>query len=148
MKDEYPICQNDGFPMLEINGRLECVAEYLEECLAFKTITDLNEKDKTISILFNDGHELPLLCPCCGEVLSIEDIEAERIQLSDSQLESITIEILDHGDGREFIHLILWFLKKTNSHNPTFGLALSLNVAKTLQHPDSCPQVKHQGISQ
>jgi hypothetical protein len=34
-------CERDGFPMVKIQGRWECVAEYLDRCIGQQRVVDL-----------------------------------------------------------------------------------------------------------
>ena len=67
-------CAQDGSPMIIIHGRWECVSEYLDRCVGMKTVVDMIQRGKTVYHVFDDGHELPLLCFCCGKSLDMFDI--------------------------------------------------------------------------
>jgi len=64
VQSSYRTCKRDGFPMLEIDGRWECLAEYLDRCIGQQAIVDLIKRGKTFYYVFENGHELPLLCFC------------------------------------------------------------------------------------
>jgi hypothetical protein len=46
-----PICERDGFPKLKINGRLECVAEYLDRCIGYQPSLMLFSRER-LSTMF------------------------------------------------------------------------------------------------
>ena len=69
VKNPYPLCERDGFPMIKTDGQLQCVAEYLDRCIEHQKVVDLIQRGKTIYYVFENGHELAMLCFCCGESL-------------------------------------------------------------------------------
>ncbi len=80
MKEIY--CKQDGFPMVNIEGRWECAAEYLHHCLELRTIADVVQESQTIYFVFDDGHAIPLLCFCCDQPLAVmsNDIVHKKVQ--------------------------------------------------------------------
>jgi hypothetical protein len=86
------LCKRDGFPLVEINDRWECVAEYLDCCIGGQRIIDVTQRDETIYYIFESGHELPLLCFCCDMPLLMKNPKRERRQMRDQRLESMGVE--------------------------------------------------------
>jgi hypothetical protein len=41
VKNPYALCERDGFPMVKIDGQLQCVAEYLDRCIGQQKVVDL-----------------------------------------------------------------------------------------------------------
>jgi hypothetical protein len=65
-------CSHDGLPMIVHDGEFICVGEYLYAHLDNTPITDILT-NPVLTLVFQNGHTLPLLCPDCGESLHIED---------------------------------------------------------------------------
>jgi hypothetical protein len=87
----YPLCSNDGFPLIDINGRLECCVEALNRCVGLQKVVEVVQRDQTTYYVFEDGHELPLLCGCCGQGLVVKDLEQERKRVCGRRLEAMSI---------------------------------------------------------
>ena len=58
--------------MIVLDGEFTCVSEYLEAHVGDSCITDLITRP-VLTLVFQNGHTLPLLCPNCGQSLHIED---------------------------------------------------------------------------
>jgi hypothetical protein len=134
-----PICERDGFPKLTINGRLECVAEYLDRCIGYQPIVDVVQHGKTFYYVFANGHELPLLCACCGGPLL--ETEEGRQDMRGRRLVSMVPGVVKLDDGREIDELILEFSKK-GWLSRQVPVHVSFNVAVHLRHPAGCPYNK------
>ncbi len=65
-------CTHDDAPMIILEGEFTCVTEYLEAHVGDSCITDLIS-GPVLTLVFQNGHTLPLLCPDCGQSLHIED---------------------------------------------------------------------------
>jgi hypothetical protein len=134
-----PTCERDGFPKLKINGHLECVAEYLDRCIGYQPIVDVVQHGKITYYVFANGHELPLLCSCCGGPL----VETEKgsQDMRGRRLESMVPGVVRLDDGRQVDELILefsnkgWFSRQIQVH-------VSFKVAVHMRHPDGCPYSK------
>jgi hypothetical protein len=137
--DSYPVCPNDGFPMIDINGRLECCMEALNRCLGQKKVVEVVQRRQTIYYVFEDGHELPLLCGCCGQGLAVKDLDQERKRVCGRRLESISIGAsVIEADKSEFDELILGFSKLGFFAKP-LAIAVAFEVAAQLRHPGAGP---------
>ncbi|MFC1719334.1 hypothetical protein ACFL6S_37135, partial [Candidatus Poribacteria bacterium] len=95
--------------MLIIHGRWECVSEYLDRCVGMKTVVDMIQRGKTVYHVFEDGHELPLLCFCCGESLEFDDLEKSREDMRGRKLESMSWEQVPLDNGAEACQFRLEF---------------------------------------
>lgn len=101
----FNICESHKIPMIYTeDGEWICAVDSLWECLeeaelvdfAFMPIPDGDETEITLSLVFDDGHVVPLLCPDCGNALDDdeEEIAALREQiknLSDRRLSDVLI---------------------------------------------------------
>ena len=132
-------CAQDGSPMLLIHDRWECVSDYLDRCVGMKTVVDMIQRGRTVYHVFEDGHELPLLCFCCGEPLQCDDLEKSREEVRGRKLESISWEQVTLDDGTEACQFRLEFSGKTSPSLETY-MPLSVKVAAQLRHPAHCSQ--------
>ena len=138
-KQTERLCKRDGFPLVKINGRWECVAEYLDRCVGGQRIDDVIQRDDTFYYIFESGHELPLLCFCCGEPLVVENPEKERRQMRGRRLESMNVGLVSFEDGTETLQFRLELSKKGIGSS---GIAVPISVqsAARMRHPPGCPR--------
>ncbi|MBN1993064.1 MAG: hypothetical protein JW953_10200 [Anaerolineae bacterium] len=73
----YPLeglifCSHDGLPMIILDNEFLCVGEYLYAHLEDAPITDLIT-EPVLTLVFQNGHTLPLLCPDCGQSFHTDD---------------------------------------------------------------------------
>jgi hypothetical protein len=133
-----PECERDGFPMLKINGQLECVAEYLDRCIGQQPIVDIVRHRKTAYYVFENGHELPLLCSCCDGPLDFEDIMSSRQEAVGQRLQGMSINQRVLEGGQVIEELVLEFSPEGRPLERT-GMPVSFNVAIWMRHPANCP---------
>ncbi|MBN1583627.1 MAG: hypothetical protein JXA89_23170 [Anaerolineae bacterium] len=137
-KNDNPLCPNDQFPMIAIHGQLECVAEYLLRCVGGKRVVDVVREGETGYYVFENGHELPLLCRCCGEPWPMNDLRDERQKIVGYQLYTMQTAPVDLEDGSVVTELILQFLKPGVTLSQ-FDVSVSIQVAAQMRHPSNCP---------
>ena len=142
-KHLFPTCKRDGFPMVKINGRLQCVAEYLDRCIGQKEVVDVVQRGQTAYYVFEDGHELPLLCFCCGSPLVIQNLDQCRSQILGRRLEGMSLGEATLEDGGNLLQFELNFSKRWLSSSGLVD-ALSPLVAVRLRHPAGCPRRKQE----
>jgi hypothetical protein len=140
MRDSRPICEQHGFPMLRINGRLQCVFEFLHDCIVHKQVVDVVQHGKTTYYVFEDGHELPLLCSCCGGSLSVDNLDEERKKMSGQQLERLYTDTNRLPNGLAVEELILMFLGEEGEKLVGLEVPVAFEVAVKLRHPVDCPR--------
>ncbi len=116
MKIRFIPCERDGFPILEINGQQQCLKEYMEHCLGNQKITEVIQRDGTLYYIFVNGHELPLLCNCCGESLSCPDLPSEQKIMSGRTLKNMTWGTERLEDGRNVIDFQMEFFPKAGEN--------------------------------
>lgn len=76
MPNEFARCAEHDCPMLWFDDEFVCALEYVDEHLGGKRVKDLVVvEDGLITILFEDDHELPLLCPHCGDPIDMDEDE-------------------------------------------------------------------------
>jgi hypothetical protein len=146
VQDRYPICERDGFPMLTINGRLECSAEYIDRCVGQQPVVDVIQRGETMHYVFENGHELPLLCSCCGGPLQVDNLEKERKGMRGRRLESMSVGIEMLESGRKSQALFLEF-SKAGLFSRAVSLPVAFEVAARLRHPAGCPYRKQASTS-
>ncbi|CAG0998922.1 hypothetical protein ARNL5_03919 [Anaerolineae bacterium] len=137
-KHIYPLCEHDLFPLVRIDGRLECAAEYLDRCLGLKRVVDMIPRDQVAFYVFEDGHELPLLCFCCGEPLTGFDLEESRRRIRGRRLEQMSMTQVAHDGGDDLPQFRLEFSKR-GLFSHSLVVPLSPEVAARMRHPDTCP---------
>ncbi len=130
-------CPDDGFPMIKIKGQWQCVPEYIDRCIGQQPIADVIQAGKTVYYVFENGHQLPLLCSCCGGNLVI-DVEQERKDKIGRRLESMSIGYTHSEEGEEIEELVLEFSKK-GLLSSIVGMPVSFQVAAQMRHPSNCP---------
>jgi hypothetical protein len=133
----YPTCKHDGFPLVTINGRLRCAAEYLDRCIGQKRVVDMVQRDETAYYVFEEGHELPLLCSCCGEALTVFDLDKSRQNIRGRRLKAMAMGFVELTDGRDLPQFRLVFSKKGLFSSELIE-PFSPEVAVQMRHPDDC----------
>lgn len=110
VKNPYPLCFRDQFPMVKIGNQQQCVAEYLDHHLGQKKIVDVVQHQDTTYYVFENQYELPLLCFCCGVPLQrSEALEQLRREMCGRRLESMSVGTATASDGEEFLEFQLEF---------------------------------------
>ena len=112
IKNPYPRCSRDQFPMVQIGDRQQCVVEYLDRRIGQKQIVDAYEDEGITYYVFENGYELPLLCFCCAKPLVIDDIDKLRQDMKGRRLKSMSVETVEASDGDDFIEFSLEFSPK------------------------------------
>jgi hypothetical protein len=138
VEETYRTCKRDGFPMLKIRGRWQCVAEYLDRCIGQQGVVDLIQQGDTVYTVFENGHELPMLCFCCGTPLAYDDLERSRQDMRGRRLEAMSFDMVTVQDGSEVLQFRLEFSKKGSS--PGVFVPVAVEVAARLRHSDHCPR--------
>ena len=132
-----PICAKDGFPKVKIAGRWQCVAEYLDRCIGGQRIVDLVKRKDKVYYVFESGHELPMLCFCCGMPLEYTDLEGSRRDMVGRRLESMAVEPGELEDSQEMLQFRLELSKKGLLSQPV-AVPISIEAAAQMRHPPHC----------
>ena len=70
-------CKEHDCPMIDVDGAYYCVVEYLDAHLGGSQIIDIvpgepkGRHAAPTSLVFNDGHTLPIFCPDCGRAHAV-----------------------------------------------------------------------------
>jgi hypothetical protein len=139
------VCPRDGFPMVKIGGRWQCAAEHLDRCIGGQRIREVRQQARTVYYVFEDGHELPLLCFCCGEPLACGDLEKSRCKMRGRRLEAMAVRPIEMKDGRQIPRFELEFSGKGLSPGKVYE-PLSSPVVARLRHPPECRRRKRQRV--
>ena len=97
------------------------------------------EQAETFYYVFEDGHELPLLCFCYGSPLVVQDLGQKRRKMRGRRLEGMVIDEATLDDGSNVMQFGLDFSKQELSSGDVVD-ALSPLVAIHLRHPVGCPR--------
>ena len=88
-------CEQDGFPLVEINGRILCSAEYADLIIGGQEVTNVREVDGYLYLEFERGASMPLTCPCCGGRLHLNNMSLDQLA---RMLHGRTLEGFRHGE--------------------------------------------------
>lgn len=136
---DFIACQKDGFPTIVIDGKRRCVAEYIERCIRDATITDVVEREnKALFYIFENGHELPLLCAGCNGDIKVNNLAKEKNEIIGRHLLATRWQHADYGDEGEVIELFLQLGKYEGRQLDILEVNTSLNSANRLVHPENC----------
>ena len=130
-------CERDGFPVLDINGEQHCLAEFVDYCIGGQKISDVILRNDTLYYVFENRHELPLLCYCCGEALECPDLNAERKHMRGRILQAMTWNMEQLEDGRDVIDYELEFSSKYGEATVLMVQTSTLSANK-MRHPVTC----------
>ncbi len=133
-KQTERLCKREGFPLVKINGRWECVAEYLDRYVGGERIKDVIQRGDTFYYIFESGHELPLLCFCCDTPLVVESPSEERGR----RLESMSVGPVPLKDETEMLQFRLELSKK-GTESSGIAVPISLQSVVRMRHPPDCP---------
>ena len=132
------ICKRDGFPMVKIRGRWECVSEYLDRCIGQQQVVGLVKRGKTVYCVFENGHALPMLCFCCSSPLEYTALEKTSKDMRRRRLEAMWVGPVMLSDGSEMLQFRLEFSKK-GLLSRKVQIPVAPLAAARMRHPDGCP---------
>jgi len=82
-------------------------------CIGGQKINDVILRNDTLYYIFENRHELLLLCYCCEEPLACPDLQAEKRQMRGRKLQAMTWDVEELEDGS---HVLVPF-QRTNGYN-------------------------------
>ena len=136
-------CERDGFPIMNINGESHCLAEFVNFCIGKQKITDVVQRNGVLYYVFENRHELPLLCYCCGKPLECHDLHSVKGHMRGRTLQAMTWNLEELEDGSTVIDYQLEFSPKYGETEPLMVQISALSADKMI-HPILCT---HSGIS-
>jgi hypothetical protein len=140
--NQFRECERDGFPILILNGESHCLAEFVDYCIGGQKITDVVLRNNTLYYVFENRHELPLLCYCCGQSLECHDLQSVKRHMRGRKLQAMTWDMEELEDGRIVIDYQLEFSSK-HGETETLMVQTSTLSADKMVHPLLCA---HSGI--
>jgi hypothetical protein len=87
--------------------------------------------------VFENAHELPLLCLCCGSPLILSDLEKEREDIRGRRLDAMPWDTVEGSEGKEAVEFHLEFSPK-GIDGEGIWVAVALEAAARLRHPAHC----------
>jgi hypothetical protein len=141
--DQLLECEQHGFPILNINGEPHCLAEFVDFCIGGQKVTDVVLRNETLYYVFENRHEIPLLCYCCGVPLECHDLQSVKNHVRGRKLQAMTWNLTELEDGRHVIDYKLEFSKKHGETEPLMVQTSTLSADKMV-HPILCA---HSGVS-
>ena len=137
IKHSYPTCKEHGFPKVTIDGRPQCVAEYLDRCIGKQAVVDFVVREETTYCVFESGLELPILCYCCGGPVEFTDLEETRQSMRGRRLKSMSVNYNELDDGSRRVELNLEFASRGILSLAT-GFGIAPEAAAHMIHPPDC----------
>ncbi|MBV5347968.1 hypothetical protein JZU46_07125 [bacterium] len=139
-------CSKDGFPVININGQPQCIAEFINYCIGGEEVTDVVVRNGARYFVFESGHEIPLLCNCCGEPLAGIDLKEDRESMIGRVLDAMDWDWEKLSDGRRVVDYVLLFSTKEGENFDALAVNTSVLSANKMRHPAGCihsPQPAH-----
>ena len=130
--DQLVECEKDGFPILNINGEPHCLAEFVNFCIGRQKVIDVVVRNNTLYYVFENRHEVPLLCYCCGEPLACPDLSAEKRRMRGRKLQAMTWNVEELEDGSNVIDYNLEFSPKYGETEPLLVQTSTLSADKMI----------------
>jgi len=119
--------------MLRMDGKLQCASRYLDRCLGKKRIAEVRQEGECVYLVFEDGHQLPLLCGCCGEPLEFKGVEALERRYKNRRLLSFS----DAREGTSYDDVWPVVVLTFSGVGELPGIAWE--SAARIHHPPDCP---------
>jgi hypothetical protein len=92
---QYEPCPKDGFPMIDHLGAIICSAEHADELIGGQRVVDASISNGYLYLVFGNGTQMPLTCPCCGGQLHLRNISLENLS---QLLSGRTVDGFRHGE--------------------------------------------------
>lgn len=136
-------CPKDGFPLVNVDGRWMCSAEFMDRCVGHEPLSDVVLRKGTVHLVFENGHEVPLLCPHCKSPLDIKNLDKYRRNMVGRRLMSmlhseIPAEKEDQGVGEVYYRFTMEFSPKYKVGAYRVQHTALASVVK-MRHPAGCP---------
>ncbi|HEY4690480.1 MAG TPA: hypothetical protein VIK33_14280 [Anaerolineae bacterium] len=131
-------CAEHDCPMLRIDDEYVCILEYVDEHLGGKQVRDLVVvEDGLITLLFDDDHELPLLCPHCGDPI---DVDEDELLNEIAGLYLVALQYVPADAGTENYESVE-FLFASDPDADIDDIPDNVDVQSLLLHPDSAREL-------
>ena len=143
-------CDEHKCPMIQIGDEYVCVIEYVDALIGAHKVVDVIPGGLTldppvpISLIFDNGCSLPLLCPCCGGPITLDPKATgdQLLKIEDRLLEiAKDVYLVGLGYDAEQNGLVLAF-----SPDPEADLNDSEAVVDIVVHFDSIRGIEEKPV--
>lgn len=103
MLNKLTWCEEHNCPLVRVGVGYECVVERVGAHLMDKQVQDIiPASDRTpITLVFHDGHTLPLFCPDCGDALHVAAEQEDKFLEEFAGLYVIGVAYLEPGAAED-----------------------------------------------
>jgi hypothetical protein len=127
--------------MIRIGENYECVIEWVDAHLGGKRIKDIvpGTRGTPLTLVFEDDHALPLLCPDCGGALHVAPEDEDQVLEESSGLYLVGVAYVEPGEEPEGITLAFSSDPDADPQDPETEmqeLLLHLDGVRRLACPD------------
>ena len=134
-------CQEHNCPMIRIEDNYECVIESVDAHLGGKRVKDIipGKRGSPLTLVFEDGHTLPLLCRDCGGALHVASEDEDQVLEQSSGLYLVGVAYVESGEEHEGLALAFASRPDADPEDPEpemEELLLHLDSARRLTCPD------------
>ena len=141
LRDARLRCQEHDCPMIRVGDNYECVVERVDAHLGGKRVKDIvpGKRGTPLTLVFEDGHTLPLLCQDCGGALHAAPEDEDQVLDESSGLYLVGIAYVEPGEEPEAIALAFSSYPDSDPEDPETEmeeLVLHLDSARRLTCPD------------
>ena len=134
-------CEEHNCPMIQVGENYECVIERVDAHLGGKRVKDIvpGKRKTPLTLVFEDGHTLPLLCPDCGGALHVAPEDEDQVLDQSAGLYLVGVAYVEPSTEPEGIALAFASDPDADLEDPEAELeevALHLDSARRLTCPD------------
>jgi hypothetical protein len=139
--DGILFCHDHECPMIRVGDNYECVIERVDGHLGGKRVKDIVPPGtKTpLTLVFEDGHTIPLFCPDCGGALHVAPQDEDEVLSEISGCYLVGVAYVQAGEEPEGLALAFARDPEADPDDPdalTDELVLHLDSARQLTCPD------------
>lgn len=137
---DAPLCPTHKMPILMLNGQERCAEEFVMEHLGNKRITEVEVKQDVIYYVFEDGHRLPLICPCCGGAYMPDGVSLRRANMVGRILTKVSknhnhFDNSEQGEGA-YDDIALHFMDPEREREDLYIITpVAFTAIAQIQHP-------------
>jgi len=104
-------CSEHNCPMIDVGGDCyACLFDYVNERVGMRRVTDVVNDADGATLIFENGVELPLICPCCDKAIHATGGESLLKEVNGFRLETLAYAE-ESKDEKNYGALILGFTK-------------------------------------
>lgn len=132
-------CGEHGCPMIYVDGSYVCLFEHVDALIGGQQVVDIirssADGEVPLSLVFEGGRVLPLLCPCCGGPILLDDApDMDRIlqEATGWYLQALVYHEVE-GDQPECLELVLTPDLESDPDTEGSGLCVHLDSARGIR---------------